>query len=178
MKTKTVAKINDVNIVLLDGAEKHVPIKPICEALGIDHKRQMDKIKADGILNSVGGLMSATGADGKKYEMFCIPYMYVFGWLFTINPKNVKEESREKVLRYKHECYTNLFNHFTDQSEFLEQKQLALEKQMEEVDRIRGDFGNTKKLLDEARKTLNKVKEMTLDEWQLNKRQLTIDFQN
>jgi hypothetical protein len=71
--------------------------------------------------------------------------MYVFGWLFTINPQNVKEEAKEKVLKYKLECYTALFNHFSDQSEFLEQKQAALEKQLEEVERIRADFGNQKK---------------------------------
>ncbi|MCT4586437.1 MAG: phage antirepressor N-terminal domain-containing protein [Carboxylicivirga sp.] len=178
MQTKTVAKINDVSIVLIDGAEKQVPIKPICEALGIDHKRQVDKIKSDEILGSVGGLKPSVGADGKQYDMFCIPYMYIFGWLFTINPKNVKAEAKENVVRYKQECYTSLFNHFTDQSEFLEKKQLALEKQMEEVERIRNDFGNTKKLLDEARKALNKVKEMTFEEWQMNKRQLSIDFPN
>lgn len=176
MKTKTVAKINDVNIVLFDGAEKYVPVKPICEALGIDHKRQVDKIKSDEILGSVGGLKPSVGSDGKQYDMYCIPYMYIFGWLFTINPKNVKEDAKENVVRYKQECYTSLFNHFSDQSEFLEQKQIALEKQMEEVERIRNDFGNTKKMLDDARKALNKVKEMTFEEWHINKRQLKIKF--
>jgi len=178
MKTKTVAKINNVSIILIDGAEKHVPIKPICEALGIDHKNQRVKIQSDEILKSVGVLKTSTGSDGKQYEMFCIPYMYVFGWLFTINPKNVKADAKESVLKYKHDCYTSLFNHFTDQSEFLEQKQIALEKQMEEVERIRNDFGNTKKLLDEARQNLNKVKEMRFEEWQMNKRQLSLDFPN
>jgi hypothetical protein len=176
MKTKTVAKVNEVNIMLIDGVEKQVPIKPICEAIGIDHKRQVDKIKADGILGSVGGLTPSTGSDGKQYEMFCIPYMYVFGWLFTINPQNVKEEAKEKVLKYKLECYTALFNHFSDQSEFLEQKQAALEKQLEEVERIRADFGNQKKLLDDARKELNKVKEMTFEQWQIDKKQLKLNF--
>lgn len=175
-KIKTVTKINDVSIVLIDGAEKHVPIKPICEVLGIDHKRQVDKIKADGILGSVGGLKPSTGSDGKKYEMYCLPYMYVFGWLFTINPKNVKEDAKQHVLKYKMECYTSLFNHFSDQSEFLEQKQVALEKQLEEVERIRTDFSQTRKQLDDARKALNQVKEMTFEHWQMNKRQLKINF--
>lgn len=178
MKTKTVARINDVSIVLFDGKEKLVPVKPICEAIGIDHKNQRAKIQSDEILKSVGVLKTSTGSDGKQYEMFCVPYMYVFGWLFTINPKNVKEEARGNVLKYKLECYTALFKHFSDQSEFLEQKQVALEKQLEEVERIRSDYGNQKKLLDDARKMLNKVKEMTFEEWQMNNRQLSIDFPN
>lgn len=177
-KTKTVARINDVSIILLDGAEKHVPVKPICEALGIDHKRQVDKIKSDGILSSVGGLKPSTGSDGKQYEMFCLPYMYALGWLFTVNPKNVKKEAQETILKYKLECYKALFNHFSDQSQFFEQKQKALEKQLEEVERIRTDYSKTKKQLDEARKTLNEVKEMTYEEWELNNRQLSIVFPN
>ncbi len=176
MNTKTVAKINNENILLLDGAEKFVPIRPICQAMGIDHKRQMDKIKNDGILSSVADLKPATGSDGKKYDMFCLPYMYIFGWMFTINPRNVKTESQENVLKYKQDCYTALFNHFTDQSEFLEQKQIALEKQLEEVERIRTDYSQAKKELDDARKTLNQVKELTFEQWLSNKRQLKIQF--
>lgn len=176
MKTKTVARINEVSIMLIEGKEKLVPIKPICQALGIDDKNQRAKIQSDEILGSVGVLSTSAGSDDKQYEMFCIPYMYVFGWLFTINSKNVKEESREKVLKYKQECYTSLFNHFTDQSVFLEQKQIALEMKMEEVEQIRNDFGTAKKQLDEARKALNRVKEMTFEEWQINNRQLKINF--
>jgi hypothetical protein len=177
-KTKTVAKINDVSIMLIDGTEKLVPIKPICEALSIDDKNQRSKIQNDEILSSVGVLSTSTGSDGKKYEMFCLPYMYALGWIFTVNPKNVKAEARENILKYKMECYTALFNHFSDQSLFLEQKQIALEKQLEAVERVRSDYSKTKQELTDARKTLNKVKEMTFEEWLLDKRQLTIDFQN
>ncbi|WP_289055763.1 phage antirepressor N-terminal domain-containing protein [Carboxylicivirga marina] len=176
-KTKTVAKVNDVSIVIINDKEKHVPIKPICEALNIDPKRQIDKIKHDDILSSVGGLKPSVGADGKTYEMFCLPYMYIFGWIFTINPKNVKEEAKANVLKYKIECYKVLFNHFTDQGEFLELKQKALEKQLKEVERIRNDYSNQKKQLADARKTLNQIKEMTFEQWRFNKRQLSIDFQ-
>ena len=76
------------------------------------------------------------------------------------------------------ECYTALFNHFVGKSEFLEQKQLAIEKQLEDIEKIRSDYGNQKKLLSEAKKALNKVKEMTFEQWQINKRQLSIDFPN
>ncbi|GAO31371.1 phage antirepressor N-terminal domain-containing protein [Geofilum rubicundum] len=177
-KVKAVAQINDVSIMLIDGAEKLVPIKPICEALDINHSNQIVKVQKDEILGSVGVLSTSTGNDGKQYEMFCLPYMYALGWLFTVNPKNVKPEARETILKYKMECYTALFNHFSDHSQFLEQKQVALENQLEAVERVNIDFSKTKQELNDARKTLNKVKEMTFDEWLLNKRQLTIDFQN
>lgn len=44
-KTKTVARINDVSIMLFDGAEKLVPIKPICEAIVIAIKAKLIRLK-------------------------------------------------------------------------------------------------------------------------------------
>ncbi|MBS2101384.1 hypothetical protein, partial [Carboxylicivirga linearis] len=94
------------------------------------------------------------------------------------NPKNVKAEAKEQIIKYRLECYNALFNYFTDQGEFLEQKQKALEKQLEEVERIRNDYSDQKKLLNDARKALNDIKELTFEEWQMNKRQLSLDFSN
>jgi hypothetical protein len=176
MKTKTVARIKDVSIMLIDGKEKLVPIKPICQALEVNYSSQLEKIKSDEILGSTVPLRGIVAADGKEREMACIPFKLVFGWLFTINPKNVKPEAREQIIKYRLECYDALFNYFTDQGEFLEQKQKALEKQLEEVERIRCDYSDQKKLLADAKKALNDIKELTFEEWQMNKRQLSIDF--
>ncbi|MBR8536742.1 hypothetical protein KDU71_14290 [Carboxylicivirga sediminis] len=178
MKTKTVARIKDVSIMLIDDAEKLVPIKPICQALEVNYSSQLEKIKSDEILGSTVPLRGIVAADGKEREMACIPFKLVFGWLFTINPKNVKAEAKEQIIKYRLECYNALFNYFTDQGEFLEQKQKALEKQLEEVERLRVDYSDQKKLLNEARKTLNDIKEMTFEEWQMDKRQLALDFPN
>lgn len=57
-------------------------------------------------------LVSSTGTDGKQREIFCLPLEYVYGWIFTINPKNVSESAREGVIRYKRECYDALYFHF------------------------------------------------------------------
>jgi len=178
MKTKTVARIKDVSIMLIDDAEKLVPIKPICQALEVNYSSQLEKIKSDEILGSTVPLRGIVAADGKEREMACIPFKLVFGWLFTINPKNVKDEAKEQIIKYRLECYNALFNYFTDQGEFLEQKQKALEKQLEEVERIRNDYSDQKKLLNDARKALNDIKELTFEEWQMNKRQLSLDFPN
>lgn len=173
---KTIARVNDVSIVMIDNNEQMVPIRPICQALGIDEKSQFDKIKSDEILSSTVVLSTAVGTDKKERQMTCIPFKFVFGWLFTINPKNVKQEAQEAVSKYRLQCYNALFKHFTDQSEFLMQKQNALEQQIEEVDRIRFDFKNTKMKLDEARQVLNQIKEMTFEQWQINNSQLKIVF--
>lgn len=109
-----ISKINGVDIVTVDrDGEIFVPIKPICEAIGIDIESQRDKIQSDEILSSTAVLSTAVAADGKEREMLCLPLKYVYGWLFTINPRNVAPEARETVTRYHRECYDVLYEYFT-----------------------------------------------------------------
>lgn len=79
IKTTTVAKINQVEILVIENGEKRVAVKPICEALGVDYPSQYTKLQKDPILGSTIGLSTTVGADGKDREMVTIPFMYVFG---------------------------------------------------------------------------------------------------
>ena len=109
-----ISKVNGIDIVTVDkDGEIFVPIKPICDALGIDVESQRDKIQADEILSSTAVLNTAVAADGKEREMYCLPLRYVYGWIFTINPRNVAPDAREAVSAYRRECYDVLYNHFT-----------------------------------------------------------------
>ena len=113
MTTQTLVKINNVPIqVVEDKVQKMIPIKPICDALGIDEEAQRQKLKDDDFLNSITLLSKVVASDGKEREMVCLPYEFIFGWLFTINPKNVKEEAREAVAKYRIECYRALYMNF------------------------------------------------------------------
>ena len=61
--------------------------------------------------------------------MLCLPLMYVYGWLFTINPDRVKPEAREKVITYKKQCYEVLYNHFTGAAK-RQQEQNRIERKL------------------------------------------------
>ena len=89
-----------------------VPIKPICTAIGVDFKSQYEKLQNDEILSSTMVLSTTVGADGKERDMVSLPLMYIYGWLFTINPKNVAPEAKETVTKYRMECYQALYRHF------------------------------------------------------------------
>lgn len=171
-----VAQINSINIVMVQNGEKRIAIKPICEVLGVNYSTQLEKLKNDDFLKSVVSLRGTTGSDGKEYQMMTIPYMYVFGWLFTINPKNVREEARETVLKYKMECYQALFNHFTSQNDFLQDKQALLEEKIENVNRISHEFSSAKDRLKDAKTELNQAKELTFESWKSTKMQTSIEF--
>jgi hypothetical protein len=138
--TRTIARINQVDIVVIENEEKRVAIKPICKALGIDEEAQRQRLNNDPILSSVTLTSKATGADGKSYEMVTIPFKYVFGWLFRIDSRNVKEESRETVLRYQMECYDVLYTHFTRHADFVELKQKKIDEQLEIVKNCKDEF--------------------------------------
>src|SRR5690606_34679031 len=128
----------------------------------------------DEILGSTAVLSTVVAGDGKDREMFCLPYKYIFGWLFTINPKNVKEEAREAVINYKRACYDALYQNFTDQSEFLEFKQQEIEERLLVVDKATTDFKSAKTVMDDAKKELKKVREMSFDDWLASNRQLPL----
>jgi hypothetical protein len=177
METKSIARVNNVAIqVMSEKGRKLVPVKPICEALGVDYSTQLQKLKDDDFLSSVMGLSPTTGSDGKQYEMVCIPYKFVFGWLFTINPKNVKEESRESVAMYRAKCYDVLFNYFSEKSDYLEFKQKIVNDKIEKYEELRVNFKQAEKNLREAKVDLFKAKDLTYEEWKLMQQQQSIDF--
>lgn len=109
-----ISKINGVDILTVDrDGEIFVPIKPICEAIGIDVDAQRNKLNADEFFNSTTAIITAVAADEKEREMYCIRLRDVYGWLATINPGKVAPEAREAVTRYRRECYDVLYEHFT-----------------------------------------------------------------
>ncbi|WP_289741588.1 phage antirepressor N-terminal domain-containing protein [uncultured Duncaniella sp.] len=112
MKQKFIT-FNGVSIpVATKDSQSYLPIKPICEAIGIAFQPQNDKIKEHPILRSTVTIIVTVGADGKPREMVCLPVKFIYGWLFTINPGKVAPEARAKVEAYSLECYEVLYNHF------------------------------------------------------------------
>lgn len=176
METKTIARVNSVAIVAGNDPKKLVPIKPICEALGIDFDSQRKKLKEDEDLSSTAVLSTVVAADGKDREMVCLPIEFVFGWLFTINPKNVKEDARESVRKYRMECYRALYSHFTEYAEFVEVRSQAIERHVEEYQRLQRDFSQAKDNMNESRKKLNEAKSFTFEDYKQDKNQFKLDF--
>lgn len=161
METKIITRVNNVDIVATSD-EQMVPIRPICEALGIDVENQRKKIQDDEDLSSVAVLSTATGADGKQYEMLCLPIRYVFGWLFTINPKNVKTEAQEAVRAYRRRCYDALYSHFFgSQKRQLEQNQIEISL-LEELADLNQQQQQLKQTINEKRRKLEKLREERL----------------
>lgn len=132
-----IKRVNETGITIIqDGNDIFVPVRPICNALGVDFSTQRKRIMSDPILGSVVGEKPTTANDGKNYMMVCLPFEFVFGWLFTINPDKVKPEAAEAVIRYKRECYHALFAHFVKRfrhAQECNEQEIALLSQISEL---------------------------------------------
>ena len=85
METRIVARVNDVDIIATT-EEQLVPIKPICEALGVNYTTQIEKLKKHPIYGSTVPLRGILAADGKLREMSCLPLRLISGWIFPSTP--------------------------------------------------------------------------------------------
>jgi len=166
--------VNGQQISVIQNGQKLVPIKPICDALDIDMESQRKRINEDPILSSTTVLSTAVAADGKNREMQCLPLKYVFGWLFRIDSRNVKEEARETVINYQMACYDLLYDYFAGYAEFVEVKQKYVEQLLEKLDGARKQFHSAKEYMGGVQSELNEVRKWTFDSYKLDSAQLGI----
>lgn len=159
MNQLTIARINNVDVVstVKDG-ETLVPIKPICTAIGIAFERQYTKLRDDETFKSVITLTVTTGADGKQYEMVCLPLMYVYLWLGSINPKNVSDEARSAVSRYRVECAEALYAYFTGVSKREQEQNQQEIRLLEELNNLSEDLQRAKSEIRQKKDALSKLR--------------------
>lgn len=88
------------------GDQWWIAVKPVCEALGVNYNHAFQNLSEDEILAQLFAKQQTTGADGKTYEMVCLPERYIYGWLFSLRSES------PVLLEYKKICYDALYNYF------------------------------------------------------------------
>ena len=99
--------------VRLPSGDIYVPIRPICDNLGVTLAGQRERINRDPVLSDVVTSVSVTLTQQAR-EMLCLPLKFIPGWLFGISASRVKPELRDRIIRYQRECYDVLFEAFTE----------------------------------------------------------------
>ncbi len=159
----SIGKINGVEIYAVkdEKGKDLVPIKPICQALGVNTPGQIQKIQSHRIYSSVVWLSHTTGADGKQYEMLCIDAEFVYGWLMGINPDNVSDQVRDSLIKYQLECHHALYRYFHGrgqrQQDLLEAEREAIARLSKLDERIKESDAITKELKAERAKTKSDI---------------------
>jgi hypothetical protein len=108
---------DELVVVLVEGEQEStvfVPLRPICDNLGVSWAGQRERIMRDEVLAEVaqGVRVTRTPAKGGTQEMLCLPLDYLAGWLFGITASRVKPELRERITLYRRDCYRHLANAF------------------------------------------------------------------
>ncbi len=118
IEQKTVEFQGDrLTAVLAANGEVYVPIRPLCEELGLNWSGQRQRINRDPVLVEEMIAVDITYTEhehGKAQTvmMLCLPLKFLNGFLFGINPSRVKKEIREKLIEYQRRCYDVLFQAF------------------------------------------------------------------
>src|SRR5690349_4822191 len=82
-----------------DEAQVYVPIRPICDYLGLAWSGQFERIKRDEVLSEAikGVRVTRTPQEGGTQEMLCLPLELLPGFLFGVNAARVKDALKEKI---------------------------------------------------------------------------------
>ncbi len=110
---------DDVTAVLVPTSEEpaiYVPIRPICDYLGLAWSGQYERLQRDEVLSEAlrGVRVTRTpGRGGGTQELLCLPLDLLPGWLFGITTSRIKDERlRQKITTYRRECYRVLWDAF------------------------------------------------------------------
>ena len=105
---------DDIIAVRLSGGEVYVPIRPICENMGLSWSAQYERINRDAVLADIAASVRVTRTEGAPRDLLCLPLRFLPGWLFGVNANRIKTELRERVLRYQRECFDVLAEAFVE----------------------------------------------------------------
>jgi hypothetical protein len=135
----------------------YIPIKRICQNLGLDYASQLEKIKKDGSFNY--RVIPIVAEDGKLREMVCLPVDQLAGFFFLISPNKVKMEAKPKLITYRKECVKALNEYWTKGCAIREGEFDHLQSK---IDRLKKDKANLQSSLSRARKQISEGKQKLL----------------
>ena len=100
--------------------EPFVPIRQVCEKLGLSWPTQFRKLKAGQRPWRVAFMATQLPGDNQKREIVCLPLSQLHGWFFTLTPSKVSPELRDKLKIYQKECLDVLWQHWSGQKRQVE----------------------------------------------------------
>lgn len=90
-----------------------VPLRRLCEEIGVSYQSQHAKITEDRVLSKHTSMVPVVSEDRRVFEMICLDLSFVRGWLFGINANRVKAEIRERLEQYQEQVYEVIDRAFT-----------------------------------------------------------------
>jgi hypothetical protein len=92
-------------LYITDDLQPYLPVRKMCETLGLDPSGQLQRIKRDEVLDEASALLSPKGTEGwgGSRQLSCLQLRRLPYWLGTVDTDRVKPEHRDKVIAFKRE---------------------------------------------------------------------------
>lgn len=108
-------------LVNINGNQQiYVPLRPLCDFLGLDWSAQLQRTRRDEVLTeALSNVVITTTIEGntkRRRELICLRLELLPGWLFGINSDRVKPERQDKLKRYRRECFEVLWQAFQSEA--------------------------------------------------------------
>jgi hypothetical protein len=100
-----------ITAVVLETGKIFVPIKPLCDYLGLNWSAQRKRIIRSEVLSQEQGMVVMTTPGGPQ-DVLALPLDKIPGWLFGISANRVKPELKDKIITYQRECFNVLWEAF------------------------------------------------------------------
>lgn len=113
-------EITAVLVQVDDEQQVYIPLRPICEYLGLDWSAQTRRIRRDPVLSKWATFVAITATNpeeaqkGGNPNMLCLPLDYLNGFLFGVSASRVKADLQERVILYQERCYKVLTEAFQE----------------------------------------------------------------
>ena len=114
--TSTINFFSDTVIAVKTDEVVYVPIKPICENLGIAWSGQLVKINNDPTLSKAITEI-VIPSNGGPQTVICLQLKYMYGWLMKLNPSKVAPHVSDKLIQYQELIYDVIYDHFHPKQE-------------------------------------------------------------
>ncbi len=122
----------------------YVAMKPIVENLGMSWGTQQQKLARH--TGKFGCIHMNIPSLGGIQSMICLPLKKLNGWLFSINPAKVRDDIRDRLIRYQEECFTALHDYWTKGAAVRASSETSVDDRTPLrgiVNRIMGKYGMT-----------------------------------
>jgi len=113
-------EITAVLVQLENEQEVYIPLRPICEYLGLNWSAQTRRLRRDPVLSKWATFVAVTATNpeeaqkGGNPNMLSLPLDYLNGFLFGVSATRVKPELQERVILYQERCYKVLSEAFQE----------------------------------------------------------------
>lgn len=97
---------HQINCIQDADGTPYVPLKWLCEILGIEPDWQRRSVKDRGVYD--WKMLSVKGTDERHRKMLCLPLKQVYMWSYIVNANTVRPEIKERLLEYQEESTTAL----------------------------------------------------------------------